>query len=104
MIAFHIPAGTPARAIRADQEWYPRNIRQIETKNDHTFYLEDVVIDPLGKVGTGPDSHTIGGHYASRGWHGFHSHEGHDHATDVSRRVCRKGWILLVMADYIDTR
>jgi hypothetical protein len=105
MIAFRIPAGTQARAVRADHDWMPGNIRRITTCDEHLFLLEDVIVDPRGKVGTGPQhNRTIGGAYAARGWYGFHDHDGHGHAdTQIARTVCRQGWVLLVPAGSIDT-
>jgi hypothetical protein len=100
MIAFVIVPGTKARAIRANRDWMPGNIRHFTTQRRSMFFAEDVVVDPTGHLGTGPQhSRTIGGSYASAGWYGFHSHDGHRHAdTAVAQAVCREGWVLLVPA------
>jgi hypothetical protein len=97
MIAFQVAAGTPAIAIRTREEWMGANLRRITTRQDHLFVLEDVIVDPLGRVGTGPQNRaTIGGAYAQAGYYGFETHEGCTHPdTQIGRAGCRTGWILL---------
>jgi hypothetical protein len=101
MIAFVIQPGTQARAIRADRDWHPSNVKHFTTKHRQMFFAEDVVVDPVGHLGTNR-SHTnaIGGDYARAGWYGFHSHEGHTHDEydGIRRALCREGWVLLVPA------
>ena len=81
MRAFEIKAGTVVRVIKDGQEWYGPNFQSHTTTQDNLFFLEEVAIDPFGKVGCGPQfKKTIGGHYAKSGWYGFR----------------RDGWCILV--------
>ena len=35
------------------------------------YFIEDIGVDPLGKVGSGPNDNTIGGQWARQGLYGF---------------------------------
>ena len=81
MIALEVKKGTDGLVIKDGKEWVAPNFTNHTTTKDLLFFAEDIRIDPLGKVGCGPqDCVTIGGVYAAGGWYGFE----------------RDGWILLV--------
>jgi len=85
MKLFLVPAGTEVKVHK--EEGAPHyDTKDWVTKQENTFNLEDVVIDPVGSVG----SHrghavTIGGHLARCGYYGFK----------------RGNWTLLVPADKV---
>lgn len=41
------------------------------TKEDKMYFIEDIGVDPIGKVGTGPNHNSIGGQWAREGYYGF---------------------------------
>ena len=83
---FMIPAGTKVRAIKSGLDWSPRNMRDHITRKNNVFDKEEVIVDPVGKLGTNRRHiHTIGGSYARSGWYGFES----------------EGWVLLVPANNV---
>lgn len=69
MRAFIVPAGTPAVALRNG----PAMVEQdsVTTRREAMYFLEDVTVDPLGRVGAGPVGVTLGAAYAAGGWYGF---------------------------------
>ncbi len=72
MIAFIIPAGTKALVIKVGQEWYGQNFRSHTTRRENMFFREDVVVDPIGTIGSHRGhAKTVGGSFASRGYYGF---------------------------------
>lgn len=70
MRAFQIAAGTKVKAIGAKQEWLPANFHDCTTTRSRTFFLEDVVIDPLQTV-TQHGPKTVGAAWEEAGWYGF---------------------------------
>ena len=101
MRAFQIPAGTLAQAIEPDADWTPANIETIITKADQLFFTEDIVVDPLGHVGTGPDSVTVGGLYAQQGFYAFREGAAALGTNVDAHRQDRTRWTLLVAADKV---
>ncbi len=88
MLALIVPAGTETRVIRSGKPWSSNNIKVHVTATENLFFREDIVVDPVGNLGTNRShSHTIGGTYAEAGWYGFE----------------RDGWILLVPANKVAT-
>ena len=81
MRAFAINAGTPCHVIREGAEWTADNFLSHEFEKNAMFFREDIVVDPVGKIGChrGLPS-TIGGLYAINGFYGFK----------------RSGWIVIV--------
>ena len=71
---FFIPAGTDVRVVKNGKDWSPNNVKMCKTKHDNVFDKEQVVVDPVGKLGTNRENgNTIGGAYAKAGWYGFES-------------------------------
>jgi hypothetical protein len=71
---FLIPQGTKVKLIREGKEWHAQNIREFVTTKLNVFEKEEVVVDPVGKLGCHQGhSKTIGGAYAKAGWYGFRS-------------------------------
>lgn len=71
MRAFEVPALTPVLVIRDGKEWRAPNIVNYVTRKSQTFFIEEMIVDPLGHVGCGPNDVTIGGAYAAAGYYGF---------------------------------
>jgi hypothetical protein len=87
MRAFEIKTGTIVSVIKEGKEWYGPNFEEHETTKDNLFFLEEIAIDPMGHVGTGPQHRvTIGGAYAKAGYYGF----------------LRDGWYMLVPMDKVN--
>lgn len=83
---FLIPQGTRIQAVRSGLDWSPRNMRSHVTRKDNVFDKEEVIVDPVGKLGANRQhACTIGGSYARNGWYGFES----------------DGWIMLVPANQV---
>jgi hypothetical protein len=68
---FRIEKGTPARAIREGLEWLPGNFMDLQTKNDCLFDKNQIVLDPIGKLGCRQNGHVIGGCLEKMGYYGF---------------------------------
>jgi hypothetical protein len=84
MRAFTIKAGTDVHMIPRDtyavSGFHPSRVKPYTTEKDKMFFIEDMIIDPLGHVGTGPQHKvTIGGYYAERGWYGFALADPHEY-------------------------
>ena len=71
MRAFEVKKGTVVQVIKEGREWATPNFIERECKKDNLFFLEDIRIDPIGKLGPMPGGVTIGGHYAHLGYYGF---------------------------------
>lgn len=73
MKAFIIEAGTEVKMIPV--ETYSGGgfmaLRDYTTKAEKMFFVEDVIVDPIGSVGSGPSEKTVGGVWAKAGWYGF---------------------------------
>lgn len=66
MRAFQIRRGTEIQVMKLDG-----SVEAKTMKRDELYEIEDVVIDPLGHVGQGPQDKSIGGEYARGGFYGF---------------------------------
>lgn len=83
---FLVPEGTLVQAVRSGLDWSPRNMREHVTRKDNVFDKEEVIVDPVGKLGCNRSyAQTIGGRYAQSGWYGFES----------------EGWVMLVPANQV---
>ena len=71
---FQVEKGTKVRLIPEGKPWHPNHIREFTTTKVNIFTKEEVIVDPIKKLGTNR-SHpkTIGGAYAKAGWYGFKS-------------------------------
>ncbi len=76
MKQFKIYKGTNIFAIKEDVILNNSNIRNVKTKNDNIFEMEDMIIDPLNRIGS-PALNRV---YGSRGYYGFR----------------QNGWIMIV--------
>ena len=76
MKLFKIYKGTKVQVIKEDVMLNKDNIHTHITKNDNIFEMEEMVIDPLGRVGS-PALNRV---YGSRGYYGFR----------------KNGWVLFV--------
>lgn len=86
MKLFIVKQGTPCRVIQDGQEWRPENLLTHETEHDHTFEIEQIRIDPVGKVSLHKGfSSTIGGVYAKNGYYGF----------------SLRGWVMVVHQSFV---
>lgn len=87
---FEIKAGTKIRVIKKGKEWRAPNFTDTTAAKDNLFDKEEVVIDPVGKLGCHRgDQNVIGGDYARAGYYGFE----------------RDGWIVLChisLVSYLD--
>jgi len=82
---FEVIAGVEAKAIRDGVEWFPENFMPILTKKVSLFDKNEVVLDPIGKLGCNQNDHVVGGAYEKAGYYGF-----------------RKGrWVLIVHASKV---
>ena len=80
MIALEVKAGTKGKVIKDGREWHGDNFKDHTATKDLLFFAEDIVIDPIGKLGPAPNGVTVGGAWAKAGWYGFK----------------RDGWVLMV--------
>jgi hypothetical protein len=73
MRAYVIKAGTEVKMVPKDTyaSFGFLNIVDYKTQVEKMFFTEDIVIDPLGHVGSGPGEKTVGGQWAENGWYGF---------------------------------
>lgn len=71
MKLFLIPAGTDTKVIRGGKEWFSHNFEAHTTRLDNTFPLEQLIVDPVGKVGASRGGVTVGSAYAEAGYYGF---------------------------------
>lgn len=80
MRGFFVPAGAQvylsrqgtfkaARLVNASLD--PKFVIRYTTKKDRVFFTEDIVMDPVGKIGDNRESQTFGGNLARAGWYGF---------------------------------
>ena len=76
MKLFKIYKGTNILAIREDVMFNRDNMKKHISKNDNIFEMEDMVIDPLGRVGSPALNRVFG----TRGYYGFR----------------KNGWVMLV--------
>jgi hypothetical protein len=70
MRAFLIAEGTKVKAIKFNGLAQPQ-IEEKVIKEETMYFLEDIAIDPIGKVDCGPQHNTIGGDWARKGFYGF---------------------------------
>lgn len=71
MKAFIVKQGTKVQAVIFNSYGSAPTIEKKEMKKDVMYFSEDICIDPLGKLGAGPQSNTIGGSWAKMGFYGF---------------------------------
>ena len=72
MRMFTIPKGSPVMYIEGDKEWDATNLKGKKTSRKLNFEVEDIILDPVGHVGTTPEMmKTIGGWMAKGGFYGF---------------------------------
>jgi hypothetical protein len=90
MRAFVIEEGTRVNAIKFNGLAQPQ-IDEKVIKEQTLYFLEDIVIDPVGKIGCGPQYMTIGGDWARKGYYGFQlpkNKSGYDiilvHSSDIT--------------------
>jgi hypothetical protein len=87
--AFLIKKGTEVTAVNFKQSSSYKLDKKV-IKRDTMYSIEDIGVDPLGKVGAGPNSNTIGGQWARQGLYGFilpENTQGYElmlvHGTDI---------------------
>lgn len=86
MKLFTIKSGTPCRVVKVGNEWTPGNILTHETEHENVFEVEDIAIDPVGRVNCHAGmTRTIGGSYARNGYYGF----------------VKRGWIIIVHQSFV---
>jgi len=68
--AFLVKKGTEVTAVNFKQSSSSKLDKKV-IKRDTMYFIEDIGVDPLGKVGAGPNSNTIGGQWARQGLYGF---------------------------------
>lgn len=73
MKMFEIKAGTKIKVHKHGESDFHYPVEDRVAKKDILFMLEDLVVDPIGSVGVGPQhKKLIGGFFAERGYCGFH--------------------------------
>lgn len=86
MKLFKLVPGTACHVIQDGKEWTPGNLLSHETEKELVFCMEDIRVDPIGKIGCHRGFiKTIGGSYAENGYYAF-IHES-------------SGWIVIVHAN-----
>lgn len=70
MRAFIVEEGTPVYAVSFANLLDPK-VESKKVKKRKVYFIEDVAVDPIGKVGIGPTSNLLGGSWASEGFYGF---------------------------------
>jgi len=86
MKMFKVAQGTKVVVIKSGAEWYTKNFVDHSTKNENLFAMEEIVIDPVGKLGPSKNGVTVGGAWAAAGYYGFE----------------RDGYILLATLDKVE--
>ena len=71
MKMFTVEAGTKVKLIKTNTEWYTYNFVDHTLKHDQSFFLEDVRIDPVGRVANCRGNVTVGSAWAEAGFYGF---------------------------------
>lgn len=70
MRAFIIKEGTEVIAVNFKKSSSATLDKKI-VKKETMYFLEDIGVDPIGKVGVGPNHNSIGGRWARQGYYGF---------------------------------
>jgi len=87
MKLFIIKKNTPIKVIKEGKEWYSKNFKDTFTKHENIFELHDIIVDPLGNIGsTRFNKVTIGSLFAENGYYGFK----------------KDGWVMLVSANNVE--
>lgn len=67
-----VEKGTEVKVIKKGKEWFAENFKTFVTTKTNVFGKEDIIVDPVGKLGCHRgDTRTVGGRYAQDGWYGF---------------------------------
>lgn len=72
MKAFIVPEGVKVAVIKKGKEWYDDNFEHKVTNKESMFFVEDITVDPVGRLGIHRGFvNTVGGMYAKDGFYGF---------------------------------
>lgn len=80
MKLFKVEKNTNVYVVKNDVAWLHLNVKDFVTTKENIFEIEDMVIDPIGKIGFNREAKHIGGYYARQGYYGFK----------------KDGWVMLV--------
>lgn len=68
---FNVKKGTACKVKIANVDYTPENIRDFETTKDSLFGKEEVVLDPVGKLGCSEAYSTVGHRLEKAGFFAF---------------------------------
>ena len=94
MLSLTVKSGIKCQVVDSNKGFKPEDF---VTKKETMFFREDIVIDPVGKMGCHRGyKATVGGQYAQAGYYGFQP-------IDWKKNK-RSKWILLVPANKVMCR